>query len=507
MYVSCPVCFIDFAAAGNASAVVLRVCGHLLCSTCVDTVTHAALYDLALCPVCRDEFSPEQVQRLRPSFSDSAYDPAVFGNIIRSEVARLRGEIVTAVEETRKVVVANRLLKRKIAVQRKRLDTHLTVLGATQESTQMFQGGCVDIGNRIRQESRRSTLLRAQIEAAKVEDVMWLPTCSRNDVFSSTLCTISEVATCTWPGQRLLFGGCQGLEDAQFADHAEYVTLLDIQKVWVPSLANHTLAYIDIAFDIRNAAHHVNASLQRRGVIEASSANTEIEHIRYINAEEAAELVRSMKALAQHVIAVANDVSYAFEAVIKIHREAIHSLERVKLPVATFLPQLYPTYSWILAHLFDAVARSTVSPSIQLQDEARLALATAGNVNALLRTSLSSAQACADRESSHAHSMSAFDCYTLGLDLNLARSALEACTGSFTALLATLDTAVTSVSELQRATQGREMADASSGGLADKRSQLEELVAAGRGFLRESEEVEFVAEKIHMYGHIFASLA
>lgn len=360
---------------------------------------------------------------------------------------------------------------------------------------------------------------------ACVVQVMWLPTCSRNDVFSSTLCTISEVATCTWPGQRLLFGGCQGLEDAQFADHAEYVTLLDIQKVWVPSLANHTLAYIDIAFDIRNAAHHVNASLQRRGVIEASSANTEIEHIRYINAEEAAELVRSMKALAQHVIAVANDVSYAFEAyvppiclenlafthdtlsVIKIHREAIHSLERVKLPVATFLPQLYPTYSWILAHLFDAVARSTVSPSIQLQDEARLALATAGNVNALLRTSLSSAQACADRESSHAHSMSAFDCYTLGLDLNLARSALEACTGSFTALLATLDTAVTSVSELQRATQGREMADASSGGLADKRSQLEELVAAGRGFLRESEEVEFVAEKIHMYGHIFASLA
>lgn len=69
------------------------------------------------------------------------------------------------------MVVANRLLKRKIAVQRKRLDTHLTVLGATQESTQMFQGGCVDIGNRIRQESRRSTLLRAQIEAAKVEDV------------------------------------------------------------------------------------------------------------------------------------------------------------------------------------------------------------------------------------------------------------------------------------------------------------------------------------------------
>ena len=146
--------------------------------------------------------------------------------------------------------------------------------------------------------------------------MLWLPTCSRLDAFSSTLCTVSNFSTCTWPGQHLLFGDCKAAEDAgpeTQVDLADYMDLLAVQKLWVSTMANHTLTHVDVAFDLHTIAHHVNASLQELAKAYVPKANRALVDDVF-SLRKASAFLDDLQRLAQEAITIHDEVAFVLEA-------------------------------------------------------------------------------------------------------------------------------------------------------------------------------------------------
>lgn len=148
--------------------------------------------------------------------------------------------------------------------------------------------------------------------------VMWLPICSRHDAFSSTLCTISNFAACMWPGQRLFFEDCRATKNATLTSEdnlADYMALLDIQKLWASTMANHTLAHVDVAFDLHTAACQARGSFQE--LVNAHAQTTVADDT--FSSQKTSAFLQEMKKLAQGVISIYDDVAFILEAFVTNH--------------------------------------------------------------------------------------------------------------------------------------------------------------------------------------------